>query len=108
MNYVKKYVYKRSSKLNSKIKHSAQFKFNLVLESFKQSEVTALARKHNLAPNQISTWRRHFLDNGPSIFELKADKTTEQAKQQIRDLESLLGKKEVEINLLKNFLDSQG
>lgn len=107
MNYSKKYVYKRSSKLNSKIKHSAEFKFKLVLESFKQSEVTALARKHNLAPNQISTWRRQFLDNGAGIFELKTDKTVNNQKQQIKDLESLLGKKEVEINLLKNFLDNQ-
>jgi hypothetical protein len=45
------------------------------------------------------------MKNGPDVFEQSRDKVAEQLKKQIKGLENLLGKKEIEINLLKGYLD---
>ena len=47
-----------------------------------------------------------FLEKGPEVF--SADKTIQEYERRIAELEQLLGKKEVEIALLKNFLGQSG
>ena len=47
------------------------FKFKAVLESFEKSGVSEVARKFGIRPNQLSTWRKQFLDNGSKIFNFK-------------------------------------
>ena len=44
-------------------KHTAQFKFNCVMETFKEGSVSVIARKYNLNANQLSTWRKQLIDN---------------------------------------------
>lgn len=97
---------KRSSKLGRKIKHSASFKLQVVLESMKVDEVTSVARKHGINPTQLSTWRAYFSDHGSKIFQTSDDKQVEVLKKKISDLEQIIGRKEVEIGLLKNFLEN--
>lgn len=75
------------------------------MESIKRDNVAEAARKYGIHPNKLSTWKSEFLKNGPDVFENSRDKVAEQLKKQIGSLEKLLGKKEVEINLLKGFLD---
>ncbi len=86
-------------------KYSAQFKFQAVLESIKRDNVSEVARKYGIHPNKLSVWKSEFLKNGLDVFESSRDKVAEQLKKQIAGLEKLLGKKEIEINLLKGFLD---
>ena len=83
--------------------YSAKLKFQIVLELI-QGEKTAgeVAKAYGVHPNSASTWRRQFLEKGPEVF--AEDNTIQEYEKRIGELEQLLGKKELEIALLKNFL----
>lgn len=83
--------------------YSPKLKFQIVLELL-QDEKTAgqVAKAYGVHPNSASTWKRTFIEKGPEVF--AKDSTVAEYERRIADLEQLLGKKEVEIALLKNFL----
>ncbi len=85
--------------------HAASFKFKVVLESFTTGNVAETARKYSLNANQLSTWRGYFLEHGPSLFQTEVTKHEQELEKQIATLEQLLGKKELESQLLKRYLD---
>lgn len=85
--------------------HAASFKFKVVLESFTTNNVAETARKYSLNANQLSTWRGHFLEHGSSLFHIDVTKREQELEKQVATLEQLLGKKELEIQLLKKYLD---
>jgi len=86
-------------------KYSADFKFKVVIESIKSDNVSQVARAHGLGANQVSEWRRQFFDRGSKAFEPNGSQQETKLKRRIADLERMLGKKEVELGLLKNFAD---
>jgi len=86
-------------------RHSAEFKFRVVVESIQKNEVAEVARRYSVHPNQLTKWRQEFLQRGASIFELREGKEAEQFRQRIAQLEGLIGKKEIELSVLKNYLD---
>lgn len=50
-------------------KFTAAFKTKVVLEALKERKtVSELAQEFELHPNQITTWKREFLDNACSAF----------------------------------------
>ena len=50
-------------------KFSADFKAKVVLEALKEkSTIEVLAKKYELLPNQISTWKSEALNNFSSVF----------------------------------------
>ena len=53
----------------------------------------------------FSCWKKQILENGHQIFENSVGKEVSNLNNKIKDLERMLGKKEVELNLLKNFSD---
>lgn len=84
-------------------RYSPKFKFQVVLELLENEKTIAqVAKAYGIHPNTASGWKRQFLQNGPEVF--AKDSTVAKYEQRIADLEQLLGKKEVEIALLKNFL----
>ena len=49
--------------------HSKEFKSKVVLEALKEkSTIEVLAKKYELLPNQISTWKSEALNNFSSVF----------------------------------------
>ena len=53
----------------SRRKFSKEFKTKVVLESLKEREtLESLAKKHELTPTQISTWRSLALKNFSNVF----------------------------------------
>ena len=65
-----------------------------------------VAKAYGVHPNSVVLWKRRFIERAPEVF---AEETTiNEYERRIRDLEQLLGKKEVEIALLKNFLGRSG
>lgn len=92
-------------------KYSSKFKFGIVLETFKNSSngnngcITEIARQNNINNTMLSNWRKMFLENGYKIFESKDNNEILRLKSKISDLEKIIGKKEVELNLIKNFSD---
>lgn len=88
-------------------KFSADFKAKVVIEALKErSSVEELARKHELHPNQISIWKKEFLDKAPSVFASDGDKSDEKKQQEMmmEKLYSQIGQQKVEIDWLKKKL----
>ena len=84
-------------------RYSAKLKFQLVLEVLTGDKtVGQVARAYGIHPNSVSAWKRTFLEKGPDIFARNG--TVTHYERRIAQLERLIGRKEVEIALLKNFL----
>ena len=76
----------------------------MVLEALKgDRDAVEIARAYDLHPTTIARWKREFLENGAEVF--GKNSTVAQYEKKIREMERLLGRKEVEIALLHNFMD---
>jgi transposase len=84
-------------------RYSPKFKFQVVLEVLTDDKPAGqVAKAYGVHPNSISNWKQTVLEKGPELF--AKDTTVAEYEKQIARLERLLGQKEVEIALLKNFL----
>ena len=87
-------------------KFTAEFKTKVVLEALKERQsIEEIARKYELHPNQISTWKKEFLSKASIVFESDDPKQSEQEREAV--LESLyakIGQSRVEIDWLKKKL----
>jgi transposase-like protein len=87
----------------AKRKYSAKFKFQVVLEILRgQKEIGQVARAYGVHPITLGLWKKEFLEHGPEVF--GGSETVRGYDQKVRELERLLGQKEVELALFKNFL----
>lgn len=83
--------------------YSARLKFQVVLEALKGEKTPAqIAKAYRVHPNSVGIWKRWFLERGPRVFGQAEESNA--AQRRVAELEQLLGKKEVELALLKNFL----
>lgn len=84
-------------------RYSAKLKAQVVLEALSgEKSPGQIAKAYGIHHNSVQLWTKKFVERAPEVF---AEETTVQEyERRIRDLEQLLGKKEVEIALLKNFL----
>ena len=87
-------------------KFTTKFKTKVVLEALKERMSNQqLAQKFDVHPQQISTWKREFLNNAESIFEKgskKSKKTEQEEKEEL--LLKVIGQQKVELDFLKNAL----
>lgn len=84
-------------------RHTAKLKFQVVLEALRgEKSLGQIAKAYGVHPNTIGIWKQMLLDRGAEIFEHSSE--SQDYERRIAELEQLLGKKEVEIALLKNFL----
>ena len=86
-------------------RYSPAFKFQVVLEALKAEGKGAeaqVARAYGVHPVTLAKWKRHFLEHGAEVFGGK--KEVKAYEKKVAELERMLGQKEVEIALLKNFL----
>jgi len=88
-----------------KQKYTAKFKFDRVIESLKEDSVAGVARQYGFGANLLSKWRGEFLSQGHLIFETKPDQDVLKLQKRVAQLEQLLGKKEIELQLIQNFSD---
>jgi transposase len=83
--------------------YSPKLKAQVVLEVLSGERTPAqVAKAYGVHANSVGLWKRQFLERAPEIF--SRDTTVQEYERRIGELEQLLGKKEVEITLLKNFL----
>ena len=85
--------------------YTPEFKFKLVEESIKSDNMTTVARKYGIGFGLLAKWKSYFQEHGKQVFETNADKEKEELKKKVAKLEQLSGKKEIELNLIKNFSD---
>jgi transposase-like protein len=85
-----------------KFKH--EFKAKVVLEALKEREtIEALAKKYELSPNQISTWKAQALANFAEVFSKEKSKESK-PEIDIEKLYSQIGQLKVENDFLKKKL----
>jgi transposase-like protein len=91
----------------TKRRYSAKFKAQVVLEALSgEKSPGQIAKAYGIHHNSVQLWTKQFVEKAPEVF--SRETTVQEYERQIRDLEQLLGKKEVEIALLKNFLGQRG
>ena len=84
-------------------RYPPKLKFQVVLELLRGDKTPSqVGRAYNVHPNSAGLWKRELLEKGSEIF--SRDGVIAEYERRIAELEQLLGKKEVEIALLKNFL----
>lgn len=91
----------------SRRKFSADFKAKIVIEALKErNTIEQIAKKHELHPNQITTWKREFLEKAAIIFASEEDYSTDKKQQEnlLDKLYSQIGQQKVEIDWLKKKL----
>ena len=84
-------------------RYTPKLKFQVVLEALKEHKTPGqIAKAYGVHANSVGIWKHWFVERGASVFE-RGDMASDSARR-VAELEQLLGKKEVEIALLKNFL----
>lgn len=91
----------------SRRKFTAKFKAKVAIEALQERmTIQQIASKYEIHPNQISQWKRQFLDGAESVFESDTS-----AKDQQKELQSeqdklykKIGRLQVENDFLKKSL----
>lgn len=83
-------------------KHSSQFKFKVALEAVKENAtLNEIASSNNIHPNQVSTWKKQLLLEGPTVFgQQTAKKLAEQTAREV-ELYEQIGRLKMELEWLK-------
>lgn len=90
----------------SRRKFSGDFKAKVVLEALKErSTMEELARKYELHPTQINTWKKEAAAKLAGAFETEGTgSNTEQQEDQLEKLYAQIGQLKVENDFLKKKL----
>jgi transposase len=77
-----------------------EFKAQIVLELLTGSASQAeLCRKYNVKPQLLAYWKAAVIEHLPAVFE--ADGQLDLERQRIADLEQLVGRQALELEILK-------
>ena len=91
----------------SRRKFTSEFKKKVVLEALKErSTIQELATKYEVHPQQITDWKRHFVDNSDSVFDRagKEERDDTDHEKLVEQLFSQIGQLKVENDFLKKKL----
>ena len=89
----------------SRRKFSSKFKTKVVLEALKErSSLAELAKKYEIAPTQISMWKREFLDGAEDVFSSSGRSKKSESGEEKDALLKTIGKLKVEVDFLKDAL----
>ena len=84
-------------------RYSAKLKFQIVTELLSgDKSIGRVAKVYGVHPNTVNTWKKAFFEKGPDIF--SQNSIVAEYERRIADLERMIGRKEIEIALLKNWL----
>jgi transposase len=89
---------------------SAADKLRIVEETLYDGEsISAVARRNGVAPNLLYRWRKLMLEGGSIAVaaddSVTGNKTVREMEARIRELERQLGRKTMEVEILKEALD---
>ena len=88
-----------------------EFKAKVVLEALRgESSQAELCRQHNLSEEQLSTWKQQLFENAASLFKSR-DKASKETTERIAQLEQLVGRLTVAVDIQKktlNLIDEMG
>ena len=89
---------------------SAAEKLRIVEEALdERASISVVVRRNGVAPNLLYRWRRLMLEGGAVAVsnddEVTSNKLVRQMEERIRGLERQLGRKTLEVEILKEALD---
>ena len=83
-------------------KYSGQFKFQVALEAVKgQITINEIASSNNIHPNQVSTWKKQLLVEGPTVFGQQTAKKLQEQTAREAELFEQIGRLKMELEWLK-------
>jgi transposase len=89
----------------TKRKFTADFKLKVVLEVLKEKDtLTTISKKHELHPNQITDWKKQFLETAPSLFETNQKATPATSEPDAALLYEQIGRLQMELTFFKKKL----
>ena len=81
-----------------------EFKAEVVLEALLgESSQAELCRRHNLSQDQLSKWKQQAVENFTSLF-TSTDKPTTESTERIAQLEQLVGRLTLALEIQKKAL----
>jgi transposase len=88
---------------------STQDKLRMIEETLLPGEsISVVARRHGVAPNLLYRWRRLMTEGGTVAIEadggVSGNQDVRRLEERVRELERLLGRKTMEVEILKEAL----
>jgi transposase len=88
-------------------KHSGSFKAKVAIDAIQERETLAeLSKKYDIHPNQITRWKKEFLERAPQLFE-KSNPADDHEKE-MEKMFAKIGQLEMERDFLKKNLKKLG
>ena len=82
--------------------YKPEFKAKVALEAVKgRLTINQIAKQFEVHPNQISKWKKQFLENLPQIFDNSKQPTAEANEELTNQLYQQIGQLKVELDWLK-------
>jgi len=104
MNY---HVEQRRAIMTQRRTFTAQFKAQIVLDILSGHKSAAdICREHQLKPQVVSGWKTDFVSHAAQVF--TQAETRSQEQQRIAELERLVGRQALELEILKKATASLG
>tara|TARA_B100000609_G_scaffold36932_1_gene27551 strand:- start:12 stop:293 length:282 start_codon:yes stop_codon:yes gene_type:complete len=93
--------------MNKRRKFSRDFKTKVVLEALKERlTLSEIAEKYEVHPNQVSNWKKQFLENASSAFGESKSPDNKNLGVENDRLYKKIGRLQVEVDFLKKALES--
>ena len=87
--------------MRTRRKFTAELKARIALEALRGDKtVQEIAARHQVHPNQVSTWKRQAMDCLSAVFSNGADQAQQAREGEIRDLHAKIGQLTVERDFL--------
>lgn len=88
---------------------SDELKFKIVLEAIKGvRQISEIASEFEVHPNQITNWKKQFLENGSKVFSNKKTEEVSDLEETKNELFKKVGQQQLEIDFLKKNLKRLG
>ena len=83
-------------------RYDPAFKAKVVLEVLKEEEtLTEIASRYEVHPNQITRWKKEFIEKAPEVFKKKSSKEAKKEAKKEDELYRQIGQLKVELDWLK-------
>jgi len=91
--------------MTTRRRFTSEFKARVALEALRGDKtVQEIAAKHEVHPNQVSTWKRQAVDGLAAVFSNGAEQEQRDREAEIRDLHAKIGELTVERDFLSRGL----
>ena len=86
----------------SRRKFSSEFKSKVCIEAIKEQQtIESLAKKYDLHPTQINTWKKEFLQKSSAVFDKEGNAGSSDKDDLIQALYAQIGELKVANDFLK-------